>query len=183
MTRLVVLLFAVALAAPAVAETAPRPPEPQGYRLDNYRAPVPATLKGARVVDTPQAFALWQEKTAVFVDALPHAPRPAGLPEKAVFREQPRFDIPGGLWLPDTGYGEISDATQRYLEKGLARGTGGDKAKPLVFYCLTDCWMSWNAAKRAMTLGYTNVIWYPEGADGWAAAKHPLEEKKPAPRE
>lgn len=177
------LLAVVALAATAVAETAAHPPEPDAYRLDNYRAPVPATLKGASVIDTAKAFELWRAKTAVFVDALPHAPKPAGLPEKAVYREQPRFDIPGGVWLPDTGYGEITEATQLYLEKGLATATGGDKAKPLVFYCLANCWMSWNAAKRALTLGYTNVLWYPEGTDGWTAAKHPLEEKKPEPRE
>jgi PQQ-dependent catabolism-associated CXXCW motif protein len=177
------MIVAAALAAPACAEIDQRPAEPEGYRLDNYRAPVPATLKGARVIDTAQAFELWQGRAAVFVDALPHAPRPAGLPGKAVFREQPRFDIPGGLWLPDTGYGEISDATQRYLEKGLAKATGGDRMKPLVFYCLANCWMSWNAARRAMTLGYANVLWYPEGTDGWAAAQHPLEEKKPEPRD
>lgn len=184
MTRFAVALTAaVALVAPAAAETAASPPEPETYRLDNYRAPVPATLKGAGVIDTAKAFELWQGKAAVFVDALPHAPKPAGLPEKAVFREQARFDIPGGVWLPDTGYGEVSDATRRYLEKGLAKATGGDKATPLVFYCLTNCWMSWNAARRALTMGYTNVLWYPDGTDGWAAAKHPLEEKKPEPRE
>ena len=34
-----------------------------------------------------------------------------------------------------------------------------------------------------MTLGYANVLWYPDGTDGWVAAKHPLEERKPEPRE
>ena len=39
------LCAAVALcAAPAFAQA---PPEPEGYRLDNYHAPTPATLKGA----------------------------------------------------------------------------------------------------------------------------------------
>jgi rhodanese-related sulfurtransferase len=42
--------------------------------------------------------------------------------------------------------------------------------------------MSWNAAKRAMSLGYSNVAWYPEGADGWAKAGHPLEPREPEPR-
>ena len=28
-----------------------RPPEPDGYRMEDYRAPVPATLAGARVLD------------------------------------------------------------------------------------------------------------------------------------
>ncbi len=166
-----------------IAKTNAPPPEPAGYRMDAYRAPVPATLKGATVIDTARAFALWKAGAAVFIDALPHAPKPDGLPENVVWREQPRFDIPGGVWLPDTGFGAISDASQRYFELGLAKASGSDRNKPLVFYCLANCWMSWNAAKRAIALGYAHVSWYPEGTDGWAAAKHPLEEKKPEPRE
>jgi rhodanese-related sulfurtransferase len=30
--------------------------------------------------------------------------------------------------------------------------------------------MSWNAAKQALSYGYTNVAWYPEGTDGWQRA-------------
>ena len=37
----------------------------------------------------------------------------------------------------------------------------------VVIYCLADCWMSWNAAKRILAYGYSNVAWYPEGTDGW----------------
>jgi PQQ-dependent catabolism-associated CXXCW motif protein len=44
---------------------------------------------------------------------------------------------------------------------------------------MTDCWMSWNAAKRAVEWGYSSVIWYPAGADGWEDAKLPLEEHRP----
>lgn len=175
--------FAAAILLAGVARAQTPPPEPEGYREDAYRAPVPATLKGATVIDTAKAFDLWRAKTAVFIDALPHAPRPEGLPKTAVWREQPREDIPGSLWLPDTGYGALSDATQLYLEKGLTKATGGDKRKPLVFYCLANCWMSWNAAKRAMTMGYSSVYWYPQGTDGWAAAKHPLSENRPEPRD
>lgn len=183
MTRAFLFLAIFLAATNARGEAPPRPREPEGYRLDAYRAPVPATLTGATVIDTAKAFDMWKAKAAVFVDALPHAPKPEGLPKNAVWREQPRFDIPGSVWLPDTGYGELAEATQRYLEKGLARATASDKAKPLVFYCLENCWMSWNAAKRAMSLGYANVFWYPQGTDGWAAQKHPLEERKPEPRE
>jgi rhodanese-related sulfurtransferase len=39
--------------------------------------------------------------------------------------------------------------------------------------------MSWNAAKRALELGYANIIWYPEGADGWEKAGHTLVPAKP----
>jgi hypothetical protein len=41
--------------------------------------------------------------------------------------------------------------------------------------------MSWNAAKRALALGYKNVAWYPEGTDGWAAAALPLVTSEPHP--
>jgi PQQ-dependent catabolism-associated CXXCW motif protein len=52
----------------------------------------------------------------------------------------------------------------------------------LVLYCLANCWMSWNAAKRALSLGYSDVAWYPEGTDGWFAALLPLEDATPEPR-
>jgi rhodanese-related sulfurtransferase len=39
--------------------------------------------------------------------------------------------------------------------------------------------MSWNAAKRAMEYGYSNVTWYPEGTDGWAFQDYPQETVKP----
>ena len=85
--------------------------------------------------------------------------------------------------MPDTGYGELAAPTQRYLEKGLAQATQGDKTKPLVFYCQRDCWMSWNAAKRALALGYADVSWYPDGVDGWAEAGQKLEPRQPEPHE
>ena len=53
------LLFSIGA---AVAE--PPPPEPDAYRMDAYRAPVPATLKGATVIDTSQAFDLWRRHAA-----------------------------------------------------------------------------------------------------------------------
>ncbi len=183
MIRALSAIAAVALVVSARAETTPPPPEPEGYRLEAYRARVPATLAGATVIDTPKAFELWRSKTASFIDALPRAPKPEGLPKNVVWREQLRLDIPDSVWLPDTGFGALSDATARYLEKGLAKASGGDKSRPIVFYCLANCWMSWNAAKRALTLGYTHVLWYPEGTDGWAEAKHPLEEARPEPRD
>ena len=171
------LLFSIGA---AVAE--PPPPEPDAYRMDAYRAPVPVTLKGATVIDTSQAFDLWRRHAATFIDALPHPPKPDGLPKNAVWRETPRDDIPGSLWLPDTGYGALADVTQRYFEKGLQKASGGDRQRPLAFYCLTNCWMSWNAAKRAIAMGYAHVYWYPDGTDGWAAAGHPLEAARPEPR-
>lgn len=174
--------IAAALFTGPAAAAAEAPQEPSGYRQDDYRAKVPATLTGAAVLSTAQAFAASRDGRSVFVDVLPRPPRPAGLPAGAVWRDKPRFDIPGSLWLPETGYGELPPATLRYFENGLERATAADKSRPLVFYCLADCWMSWNAAKRALALGYRNVSWYPEGTDGWATAGHELEPREPEPR-
>jgi PQQ-dependent catabolism-associated CXXCW motif protein len=157
-----------------------RPPEPPDYRMEDYRAPTPATLAGARVVETNEAENLWRSGAA-FVDVLPDIPRPANLPPGTIWREKMRMNIPGSIWLPDTGYGTIAAATESYLRHGLERIANGDHARWLVFYCRRDCWMSWNAAKRALTMGYENVAWYPEGTDGWAAFGLPLQEAKPSP--
>ena len=165
-----------------VANAQERVTEPDGYRTDNYRSAVPATLSGARVLSTEQAEAIWRDKSGAFVDVLPRPPKPKNLPEGTVWRDMPRQDIPGSLWLPDTGYGLLAPATEDYFKRGLMRASGGDRSHLLVFYCLADCWMSWNAAKRALSYGYTDVAWYPEGTDGWAFAGLPLVDAQPEPR-
>ena len=174
------LVFTFALALTAQAQE--NAPEPEGYRTDNYRAPVPATLAGARVLATGEAEAIWRAGAGVFIDVLPHAPKPQNLPAGTIWREKPRLNIPGSVWLPDTGYGTLAAATEDYLRHGLARAAGGNSATLLVIYCLTDCWMSWNAAKRALSYGYRNVAWYPEGTDGWQRADLPVAESQPEPR-
>ena len=170
------------LAFAAEAHAQQNVPEPDGYRTDNYRAPVPATLAGARVLTTAEAEAIWRAGTGVFIDVLPRAPKPPNLPAGTVWRDKPRFNIPGSVWLPDTGYGKLAEATEDYLRRGLDRASGGNKAALLVIYCQEDCWMSWNAAKRALSYGYSNVAWYPEGTEGWERANLPVVESQPEPR-
>jgi PQQ-dependent catabolism-associated CXXCW motif protein len=167
----------------AAARAGEKVPEPSTYRMEEYRAPVPATLTGARVLSTDEAETIWRAHGAVFIDVLPHAPKPPNLPAGTVWRERPRQNIPGSIWLPDTGYGALAASTEDYLRRGLERASGGDMEKLLVVYCQADCWMSWNAAKRALSLGYRNVAWYPEGTDGWESALLPLEPSQPVSRE
>ncbi|MCK1386669.1 PQQ-dependent catabolism-associated CXXCW motif protein [Bradyrhizobium sp. 21] len=174
-------LVVAAFAVPTFAQQQ-EPFEPEGFRTDNYRAPVPATLARARVLSTSEAEEIWHAKSGAFIDVLPRAPKPKNLPEGTVWREAPRKNIPGSIWLPDTGYGALPPAMDAYFQRGLARASHGNKAALLVIYCLADCWMSWNAAKRALTYGYTNVAWYPEGTDGWERAKLPTEEAQPEQR-
>jgi PQQ-dependent catabolism-associated CXXCW motif protein len=171
------------LAGADLAARADAVPEPDGYRLADYRAPTPASLRGARTVTTEEAAALWRDKGAVFLDVMPRAPRPANLPADTLWRDKPRFNIPGSVWLPDTGYGALAAATEAYLRNGLARLTGGDATRPVVVYCQRDCWMSWNAAKRALSWGYSNILWFPDGTEGWQETDLPLEDAKPLPVE
>ena len=175
-------LITVALALVVPAHAQENAPEPEGYRTDNYRAPVPATLACARVLSTAEAEAIWRDKAAVFIDVLPRPPKPQGLPAGTVWRDKPRLNIPGSIWLPDTGYGTLAAATEDYLRHGLERASGGNHARLLVIYCQADCWMSWNAAKRVLSYGYPNIAWYPEGTDGWQRANLPVAESQPEPR-
>ncbi|MEF2552092.1 PQQ-dependent catabolism-associated CXXCW motif protein [Aurantimonas sp. A2-1-M11] len=185
------MLAPATLVGPALAQVGPAPalqageaaavPEPADYRTEDYRAPVPATLAGGTVIDTEEAERL-HEAGVVFVDVLPRAPRPKNLPAGTLWRPKPRNDIPGSLWLVDTGYGELPPAMEAYLMDGLERASGGDKSRPLVIYCDRDCWMSYNAAKRAIRAGYSAVHWYPDGVQGWSEAGNDLAAAEPEPR-
>jgi PQQ-dependent catabolism-associated CXXCW motif protein len=64
----------------------------------------------------------------------------------------------------------------------LLRASAGNRAALIVLYCQAECWMSWNAAKRALSYGYSNVAWYPDGTDGWQQANLPTAEAQPEPR-
>jgi PQQ-dependent catabolism-associated CXXCW motif protein len=161
----------------APAEAAPRSdvPEPAGYRTDRYRSPVPATLQGATVLSTAALQRLIGEQAPVLIDVMPKQRRPEGRDQTQLWMEPAREHVPGSVWLPNVGYGELSPDFAEWFATELTKLTGGDKAKPVVFYCDANCWMSWNAAKRAIEeLGYTNVHWYPEGIQGWKRAGQPL---------
>ena len=153
-------------------------PEPDGYRLTDFRAPVPATLSGAEVLSTEQLQALIQTEAPLLIDVMPAPRKPR---ETSLWISPKRDNIPGSHWLANTGYGELSDEFANFFEQELMMLTGGNPGRRLVFYCEADCWMSWNAAKRALALGYQNVAWYPRGTDGWKAAGLPLNKSEPAP--
>jgi PQQ-dependent catabolism-associated CXXCW motif protein len=172
-----VLLLLTAAQMPAFG--AGSVPEPAGYRMEEYRAPVPESLRGAQVVTTQEAADLWKQKSVIFFDVMPHTPKPAKLPAGTIWREKVRKNIPGSTWLPNVGYGAISKTDEEYFSGGIDAKTGGDMARKILFYCMTDCWMSWNAAKRALERGHTAVLWYPLGADGWEAGGLPLVEDRP----
>ena len=172
-----VLLLVAGFAAGSLAQG--HADAPAGYRTDNYRASVPATLDGARVIDTQAAEGLWRERSAIFIDVLPRPVKPDNLPANMVWREAPHRSIPGAVWLANVGYGVVPEPLLQAFQTQLAMLTSGDQTRMLVFFCLKDCWMSWNAAKRAVSWGYSNVIWFPDGIDGWGDALLPLADVAP----
>ncbi len=77
MTRGIAVLAVclLALAVPSVSAQDAAVPEPDGYRTQDYRAPTPSTLKGARVLTTSEAADAWRAGGAVFIPATARSPR------------------------------------------------------------------------------------------------------------
>lgn len=164
-----ILLLAAAIAPWANRAGAATVPEPTGYRAAPYLAPVPETVRGALTIDTATARQL-HAAGAPFIDVFPRKARPEGLPPGTIFREPPHLSIPGAIWLHDTGYEALSPVEDARLRDGLAAASGGDRAAVMVIFCRRDCWLSWNAARRAAAMGYTGIRWFPEGVEGWQEA-------------
>jgi len=109
----------------------------------------------------------------------------------AIFREEsldfdgawlvstPRKNLPSSIWLPNVGKQVLRPVVEQYYRDQLDELTGGDKTQALVIYCIEDCWMAWNAAKRAHEWGYSNVTWFREGVDGWNDNGWALQDSEP----
>ena len=91
--------------------------------------------------------------------------------------------FPAASGFRRSGRGALNAEVEDYFQRNLRELTAGDRSRKIVIYCLADCWMSWNAAKRAIEYGYRSVYWYPGGTDHWTAAGLPTEESQPVPME
>ena len=173
--RLAAILSAVLLLSASLAHAVE---EPDAYRQSDYDAPVPETLQGAHVVGDEAAYALWLTGRVAVIDVMPDFPRPKGLPKGTIWRGRARHSIPGAIWLTQIGFGALSDEGRVQFDEGLNFATGGDTDAPMMFICRADCWLSWNAARRAAA-GYTRVFWYPDGTTGWEFWDRETERLKP----
>ena len=168
---------------PAVADA---PPEPSGYWTGPINSPVPVTLSGGVVItDVHRLQMLQKDKNAVVIDVSNAAIRPDNLAPGAPWLPLPHQAIPGSLWIPGVGLGEVTPATGDFFRAQLTAATDTDPARPIVIYCHQTCWLSWNAAKRAISYGYLHVYWYRAGIEGWKAARLPTAAIEPrvAPEE
>jgi PQQ-dependent catabolism-associated CXXCW motif protein len=141
---------------------------PPGLRATNYHGNTPTTLPGARVVTTLELQAMLEQEPRPFlVDVL------SGPSHRT---------LPGSLWLNNGGLGDFDPIEEkRYLDT-LALLSGENKQRHLVFFCSgAHCWLSYNAALRAVRAGYTNVYWYRGGVEAWKEAGLPTTGSDPFP--
>jgi PQQ-dependent catabolism-associated CXXCW motif protein len=175
-------IAAIAATSAAADDVLPEGVDPDtGFRMQRYRAPVPDFLPGGKVFSVDDVKALVDSETgAILIDVYP--PRGAGPdPLDGTWRiSETRRNIEGSTWLPDVGRGFLESGLDAYFRRNLARLTEGDQARPLVFYCTADCWQGWNAARRAVRLGYEDVAWFPLGTDGWRDRGLPVVKARPA---
>lgn len=179
MTRRIALLAValgtawLALGVRGHADETENVPEPPGFWTGEMRGPVPATIAGGSVIEIEELAALVESGAAVLVDVGPPPRRPDDLPAESVWLPPPHRSLPGAVWLPGVGGDEIDDAHDDWFRARLAAFTGGDPARPVVLFCHPNCWASWNAARRAILYGYSQVYWYPGGIEGWQDSDRP----------
>ena len=133
---------------------------PRDLHEGAFHGPTPNQIPGGQVIATKGLLPLLQQGVPVHVfdvlggpEALPNA-------------------IPAA-WA--SAPGSFDDPTQQRLTQLLRQVTRGKVDAPLVFYCQSpQCWMSYNAALRAIRLGYRNVLWYRGGIEAWKNAGLPL---------
>jgi PQQ-dependent catabolism-associated CXXCW motif protein len=136
---------------------------PQPFLQFNVSNPTPTAIPGGRIVTTEQLreAILGGRRQFLLLDAWYD------------FNHQ---SLPGALHLPYSGSpGDFNDMVQAQLWQQLYQLTGGNPGYPLVFFCAgSGCWESYNAALRAIYMGYSNVYWYRGGVASWRAANLPL---------
>lgn len=152
-----------------------------GYRMGHYRAPTPPSISGATRINTRDLAMLIKKPDVILVDVMAHYGAGWDPLTGQWLVSKPRFNIPGSTWLPDVGGGHLDRELEIYFRSNVQKLTQGDKKKPLVIYCQSDCWMSWNAVRRLLAWGYSSIYWYPEGSDGWVEANHNLVKATPIP--
>lgn len=140
-------------------------PTPKLQPTAQLHGPTPTSIPGGKVVNTRQLEEWMQgQQTQQGRVMLLHA---------IGSNEHLPYAIPV---VPASQGGSFNDQVQREFGQYLEQATGGDRSRLIVTYCAgVQCWGSYNAALRAIRLGYQNVHWYRGGMDAWRAAGLPLK--------
>ncbi len=135
---------------------------PAVLRQAPYSAPTPTLIPEGKVVRTADLMLMTQSlRPPVLID---------------VAAGEGHETLPGAVWIPGAGRGDnFIDTIQAELSVLLSGLTAGNRDRPLVFFCVNaQCWLSFNAARRAIAAGYREVYWYRGGYAAWKAAGLPL---------
>ncbi|WXL24130.1 PQQ-dependent catabolism-associated CXXCW motif protein [Ectopseudomonas mendocina] len=168
------LLTGLLLSVPA--QGAPDLFNADGFRSSHYRSPTPAHAEHAHTLDTESLQNLLNSKDVALIDVYGRQWLHGQFIEDEI-----HANLPGSIWLANTGLGKLDQYWQQYFEDNLKRISHGDKSWPMVFYCRSDCWLGWNAVKRAHQLGYSNLYWFRDGVDAWQQAGLQLVPAQPEP--
>jgi PQQ-dependent catabolism-associated CXXCW motif protein len=137
--------------------------KPQNFLQTDVEGPTPTTIPGDRIVSTSGLYTALAKNpdAAILIDAL---------------NGSGHATLPDAHRLPEaSSSGRFNDSIQRNLAAELRSLTGGNRETTLVFFCLgARCWESYNAALRAIRLGFQDVYWYRGGLDAWKEAGLPL---------
>lgn len=131
-------------------------------RRPPYSAPTPTRIPGGSVLTTVSLNRM-----------IKSGERPALID---VASGEGHVSIAGASWIPGAGHGtHFLDPLQALLKERLAKLSNGDMSRPLVFFCVnSQCWLSYNAALRAVAMGFSRVYWYRGGVEAWRKAGLPL---------
>ncbi|WP_375409396.1 rhodanese-like domain-containing protein [uncultured Methylobacterium sp.] len=173
------LAASVILMAAGPADSPVNVPEPDGLWTGPSRGYTPATLQGAKVVDLDGLDALIARDRPVLLDVALADQRPGGFPADRPWLPTHR-SIPGSVWMPRAGNAPLDAGSEALFLRRIEALTGSDKGRAIVAFCRPECWGSWNAGKRLVQQGYSNVHWFPDGIEGWQD-RHPTTAIRPDP--
>ena len=141
------------------------PPATQ-LRTVGYHERTPTRIPGGKVVTTGELKALLEQPSKPYViDVL----------GGGIHRT-----IAGAFWMIGAGAGDMNKDEEKRFAGAIAGFAGGDKNRALVFFCVDpECWLSYNAALRTITLGYTNVMWYRGGIAAWRISEGSMTQSDP----
>ena len=141
------------------------PPATQ-LRTVGYHGPTPSRIPGGKVITTGELKAMLEQAARPYViDVL----------GGGVHRT-----IAGAFWMIGAGAGDMDRDEEKRFAGAIAGFAAGDKSRALVFFCVdSECWLSYNAALRAIALGYTNVMWYRGGIASWRTSEGMMTQSDP----
>lgn len=185
--RLVLIVLLGVLAAPLAGESTASIQQRRadlfdpltGYRIARQRAPTPDDIPPPATRIDAEAVARLIGEGALLLDVFGAQSSRFDELDGTWLVSKAHHSLPGAVWLPEVGRGRLSETMQDYLARNIARLRQGDR--PVVVFCVADCWMSWNAAQRLAAMGVAPVFWFREGTDGWREAGRALHPVEPVP--